>query len=108
MTFRSGQAAARAECESENTTATRTIDQLIPRSVEAIAKMSRATAVKLVVVTNQGGVGEGKLTDETARAILDRLAQRVTEAGGHLVSLPVPEDRPRVVLLPRSRWQRPR
>ena len=40
--------------------------------------------MKLVIVTNQGGGGGGKMTDETARAILARLAQRVTEAGGHL------------------------
>src|SRR5437660_8455432 len=57
---------------------------LIPSSVKAIARMSRETPVKLVVVTNQGGVGDGYMTDDAARAILARLAQRVKEAGGRL------------------------
>lgn len=58
--------------------------QLIPSSVEALARLSRETTAKIVVVTNQGGVSAGKMTEEQAEAILERLSQRVEEAGGRL------------------------
>lgn len=58
--------------------------RLIPASLQALARLRRETNVRIVLVTNQGGVGAGKMSDETARAILDLLAQRVDEAGGHL------------------------
>jgi histidinol-phosphate phosphatase family protein len=57
---------------------------LMPQAVEALARLRRETQAKIVVVTNQGGVGMGKMSDKTAQAILARLAQRVDEAGGHL------------------------
>lgn len=56
--------------------------QLIPEAVEALARLSRETDAKLVLVTNQGGVGYGKMTPTQAEAILERLEARVEAAGG--------------------------
>ncbi|MCA9790520.1 MAG: HAD-IIIA family hydrolase [Candidatus Eremiobacteraeota bacterium] len=57
--------------------------QLMPQAVEALARLSRETEAKLVLVTNQGGVGYGKMTPQQAEAILERLEERVEAAGGH-------------------------
>jgi D-glycero-D-manno-heptose 1,7-bisphosphate phosphatase len=58
--------------------------QLLPRSLEALARLSRQSRVPIVLVTNQGGIDEGHMTDGQARAILERLTLRVQEAGGRL------------------------
>lgn len=58
--------------------------QLIPASVEALARLSRETSARIVLITNQGGVSAGKMSPEQAEAILERLSQRVEEAGGRM------------------------
>ncbi|MBT9584897.1 HAD-IIIA family hydrolase [bacterium] len=60
---------------------------LIPASLAAVAKLSRETDYKLIIVTNQGGVDAGFMTPEQNNAIQERLAQRVEEAGGRLDAL---------------------
>ena len=58
--------------------------QIMESSVQALAKLSREFNGKIVMVTNQGGVGYGKMTAETAEAILGRFNERISEAGGRL------------------------
>lgn len=57
--------------------------QLMPSSLAALAVLRRA-GIPTVLVTNQGGVGAGVTSPEMNHAILERLSQRVDEAGGHL------------------------
>lgn len=61
------------------------LDQkLMPQALQALARLSKESAIPIVVLTNQGGIDEGHMTEEEAKAILERLAQRVEEAGGRL------------------------
>ena len=57
---------------------------LWPEALQAIARLTRESSARVVLVTNQGGVGSGKMSDSTAQAILHRFAERVEEAGGHM------------------------
>lgn len=57
--------------------------QLMPSSLVALARLRQA-GIPTILVTNQGGVGAGVTSPEMNHAILERLAQRVDEAGGHL------------------------
>ena len=57
---------------------------LIPSSLAALARLSQQTDYKLILVTNQGGIDAGFMTEEQNNAIQERLAQRVEEAGGRL------------------------
>jgi len=53
---------------------------LIPGAADAIARLNRAS-LPVVVVTNQGGIAMGYLTEETLGAIHDRLKQLLAVAG---------------------------
>lgn len=57
--------------------------QLMPDSLRALARLHQA-GIPTILVTNQGGVDRGRLTESENRAILGLLADRVEEAGGHL------------------------
>lgn len=58
---------------------------LIPASVKAMAKLSNELPdAKFVLVTNQGGIDAGFMTDEQNREILQVLADEVEAAGGRL------------------------
>jgi D-glycero-D-manno-heptose 1,7-bisphosphate phosphatase len=57
---------------------------LMPKQVQAAARLSRETDFKLVLVTNQGGIDAGFMTEEQNLAIQQRLEQRIEEAGGNL------------------------
>lgn len=61
--------------------------QLLPEAVRALARLSRESDAKIILVTNQGGVGTGRMTDGQCRDILQRLGQRVEEAGGRFDAL---------------------
>ena len=57
---------------------------LMPKSLQALAKLSQNTDYKLILVTNQGGIDAGFMSPEANQAIQERLLQRVEEAGGRL------------------------
>ena len=57
--------------------------QLLPGSVEAIAKLSRS-GFKVIVVTNQRGVATGKIKLQDLEDIHTRLRQGVTSLGGEV------------------------
>lgn len=57
---------------------------MMPEQIKALARLTNEPGITAVVVTNQGGIASGKMTEETNNAILQRLAQRVEEAGGDL------------------------
>lgn len=56
---------------------------LIPGSVEAVANLSQA-GFKVVVCTNQSGLGRGLLTMEKLNEIHEKLHQFVKQAGGSI------------------------
>ena len=55
----------------------------IEGAIEAIARLNRA-GVLVAVVTNQGGVGMGYLTEETLHRIHKRMAALLAEGGAHV------------------------
>jgi histidinol-phosphate phosphatase family protein len=55
----------------------------LPSVLSALAVLSR-TQYKIVVVTNQSGVGRGLLTETTLREMNLRMTDRVREAGGRI------------------------
>jgi len=55
----------------------------IPGSLEAIARLNRA-GYRVVVATNQSGVGRGLFDIETLNAIHDRMRAQLAEAGGSI------------------------
>jgi D-glycero-D-manno-heptose 1,7-bisphosphate phosphatase len=57
--------------------------QPLPGSLEAIARLSRS-GYRIVVVTNQSGVGRGLFDLATLERIHARLRDAVTAAGGHI------------------------
>ncbi len=57
-------------------------NQLIPESVEALARLAQRTSASIVLVTNQGGVGYGKMSAPQVESILERLSERIEAAGG--------------------------
>lgn len=57
--------------------------EAIPGSLDAIARLSRA-GWKVVVATNQSGVGRGMFTMDTLNAIHAKLRREVALAGGHI------------------------
>ncbi|MEW6284549.1 MAG: HAD-IIIA family hydrolase [Candidatus Eremiobacterota bacterium] len=59
----------------------------IPASIQALARLTRETDLPVILVTNQGGVGKGSMSEEVNRAILERVAERVEEAGGRMDAL---------------------
>jgi len=59
---------------------------LIEGAAEAIARLNRA-AIPVVIVTNQGGVGMGYLTEETLRSIHQRLEEELARAGAHVEAI---------------------
>lgn len=56
---------------------------LIPGAAQAIARLNRA-GIPVAVVTNQGGIAMGHLTEETLSAIHERLASLLAEQGAHV------------------------
>lgn len=58
--------------------------QLMDEAVQALARLSREFDGKIIMATNQGGVGYGKMTTEVAEAILDRFNEKIEEAGGRV------------------------
>lgn len=57
---------------------------ILPEAVEALAKLSRGFDGKIVMATNQGGIGYGKMTPEVGEAILARFNEKIEEAGGRV------------------------
>ena len=57
--------------------------QPLPGSIEAIARLSRA-GWRVVVCTNQSGVGRGLLSETTLASIHDTLCRQVEEHGGRV------------------------
>lgn len=57
--------------------------EFLPTSLEALAVLAR-TPLKIVVVTNQSGVGRGLLTTATLQQIHARMIDRVRAAGGRI------------------------
>lgn len=57
--------------------------QLMPDSLRALARLHQA-GIPTILVTNQGGVDRGRLTEAENVAIMGLLAARVEEVGGHL------------------------
>lgn len=57
--------------------------QLMPDSLRALGRLHQA-AIPTILVTNQGGVDRGRVSEDENRAILTLLAERVEEVGGHL------------------------
>jgi D-glycero-D-manno-heptose 1,7-bisphosphate phosphatase len=55
----------------------------IPGSLEAIARLNRA-GYRVVVATNQSGVGRGLFTIETLNAIHERMRALLAEVGGSI------------------------
>lgn len=55
----------------------------IPGSLEAIARLSQADW-KIVVVTNQSGIGRGLFDMDTLNAIHAKMHKAISAAGGHL------------------------
>lgn len=73
---------------------------IIPASIQAVAKLSRETDFKLILVTNQGGIDAGMMTEEQNMANQVRLEEHIEAAGGNLDAIlfcpngkktPVPE-----------------
>jgi D-glycero-D-manno-heptose 1,7-bisphosphate phosphatase len=58
----------------------------IPGSLEAIAALSRA-GYRIVVVTNQSGIGRGLLTERALADIHARMSAAVRDAGGALAGI---------------------
>jgi len=56
---------------------------LIDGSAEAIARLNRAH-VPVIVITNQGGIALGHLTEETLADIHTRMKRLLVEAGAHV------------------------
>ena len=55
----------------------------IPRSLDAIARLTQAD-YRVVVATNQSGVGQGKFDMATLNAIHDKMHRAVGQAGGRI------------------------
>lgn len=58
----------------------------IPGSLEAIAALTRAR-YRVVVVTNQSGIGRGLLTEQALAEIHARMTQAIADAGGALAGV---------------------
>ncbi len=58
----------------------------IPGSMEAISRLSHA-GYRVIVATNQSGIGRGLLDMATFNAINDKMFKAVHQAGGHLDAL---------------------
>lgn len=57
------------------------------KQIQALAKLTQQEGLTAIVVTNQGGIDAGHMTEEQNNAILGRLATKVEEAGGHLEAI---------------------
>lgn len=57
---------------------------IMPEALQALAKLSQNFDGKIIMATNQGGVGYGKMSKETAEAILSRFQEKIEEAGGRV------------------------
>ena len=57
--------------------------EFLPHSLEALAALSR-TPYKIVVITNQSGVGRGLLTERTLEQMHARMLDRVRANGGRI------------------------
>lgn len=72
--------------DSENFIKSPTEWQPIPNSLEAIALLSQA-GFKVVVVTNQSGIGRGLFTLETLDAMHAKMQQLTAEKGGAIAAI---------------------
>ena len=57
--------------------------QPIPGSLEALARLTRA-GYRVVIATNQSGIGRGLMDMETFNAINEKMYKAVTQAGGRI------------------------
>ena len=55
----------------------------IPGSLEAIARLNHA-GFRVVVATNQSGIGRGLFETDTLMAIHDKMLKALAQAGGHI------------------------
>lgn len=58
----------------------------IPESLEAIANLTQS-GFKVVVCTNQSGIGRGFYTMETLNSIHEKMHKRVEQAGGKIAAI---------------------
>jgi D-glycero-D-manno-heptose 1,7-bisphosphate phosphatase len=65
----------------------------LPGSLDAIARLN-AAGWRVVVATNQSGVGRGLFSVQTLDAIHDRMKSAVADAGGHISGIYVCPHRP--------------
>ncbi|MBR5055876.1 MAG: HAD-IIIA family hydrolase [Bacteroidales bacterium] len=68
--------------------------QFISGSLEALARL-RPVFRRMIVVTNQRGVGKGLMTEEDLKAVHDYMCNEVERAGGHLDAIyycTIPDD----------------
>jgi histidinol-phosphate phosphatase family protein len=56
---------------------------LYPRSIQALARLAESR-YKIILVTNQAGVGKGLIAPETAEEINRRVVEAITSAGGRV------------------------
>lgn len=57
--------------------------KIYPQALTALAKI-RDTPFKIVIVTNQSGIGRGLIAPEMATAINNRLVRQIERAGGRI------------------------
>ena len=57
---------------------------ILPEAIQALAKLSRNFDGKIIMATNQGGIGYGKMTPEVGEAILEKFNEKIEEAGGRV------------------------
>lgn len=57
--------------------------QPIPGSLDAISRLNKAN-YKVVVATNQSGIGRGLFSEETLQAIHSKMQAAVQKVGGHI------------------------
>ena len=60
--------------------------RFIPRSREAIARLTRS-GISVIVITNQSAVNRGMISLETLEDMHDRLCRAVTDAGGRITDI---------------------
>ena len=57
--------------------------EILPKAVEAL-RLASASQYKIVIITNQSGIGKGLIPPETARQINRRLLKIIANGGGRI------------------------
>lgn len=67
--------------------------EIYPQALKALAQLS-SSPYKIVIITNQAGIGKGLIRPETAQDINSRLVSEVASAGGRVDAVYVCPHRP--------------